>query len=43
MLRSAICSNGLFSDPERLRPGLTRQVLTERAAASFAQLAQGFA
>ena len=30
-----------FSDPERLRPGLTRQVLTERAAASFAQLAQG--
>ncbi|MYB72085.1 MAG: hypothetical protein F4X75_26710 [Gemmatimonadetes bacterium] len=29
-----------FSDPERLRPGLTRQVLTERAAASFAQLAQ---
>ena len=30
-----------FADPERLRPGLTRQVLTERAAASFAQLAQG--
>ena len=30
-----------FSDPERLRPGLTRQVLTERTAASFAQLAQG--
>ena len=30
-----------FSEPERLRPGLTRQVLTERAAASFAQLAQG--
>ena len=30
-----------FSDPKRLRPGLTQQVLTERAAASFAQLAQG--
>ena len=30
-----------FSDPERLRPGLTRQVLTERTAASFAELAQG--
>ena len=30
-----------FAEPERLRPGLTRQVLTERAAASFAQLAQG--
>ncbi len=29
-----------FSDPERLRPELTRQVLTERAAASFAKLAQ---
>ena len=29
-----------FSDPERLRPGETRQSLTERAAASFAMLAQ---
>ena len=28
-----------FSDPERLRPGETRQSLTERAAASFAKLA----
>ena len=30
-----------FSAPERLRPGETRQSLTERAAASFAALAQG--
>ena len=29
-----------FSDPERLRPGETRQSLTERAAASFAAIAQ---
>ncbi|MDE0110202.1 MAG: class I SAM-dependent DNA methyltransferase [Bryobacterales bacterium] len=29
-----------FSDPERLRPGETRQALTERVAASFASLAQ---
>ena len=29
-----------FSDPERLRPGETRQSLTERAAASFATVAQ---
>ena len=29
-----------FSDPERLRPGETRQSLTERAAESFAKLAQ---
>ena len=29
-----------FSDPERLRPGETRQSLTERAAASFAMVAQ---
>ena len=29
-----------FSDPDRLRPGETRQSLTERAAASFAALAQ---
>ena len=28
-----------FSDPERLRPGETRQALTERVAASFATLA----
>ena len=28
-----------FSDPERLRPGETRQSLTERATASFAKLA----
>ncbi|WP_342726087.1 DNA methyltransferase [Bradyrhizobium sp. B097] len=30
----------VFSDPERLRPGKTRQVLTEEAAAEFAKLAQ---
>ena len=30
-----------LSDPERLRPGETRQALTERAAAAFATLAQG--
>ena len=29
-----------FSDPERLRPGETRQSLTERVAASFASVAQ---
>ena len=29
-----------MSDPERLRPGETRQKLTERAAKTFAQLAQ---
>ena len=29
-----------FSDPERLRPDETRQSLTERAAASFATVAQ---
>ena len=29
-----------FSDPDRLRPGETRQSLTERAAASFAMVAQ---
>ena len=29
-----------FSDPERLRPGETRQALTERVAASFASVAQ---
>ena len=31
---------GAFSDPDRLRPGETRQSLTERAAASFATVAQ---
>ena len=31
---------GAMSDPERLRPGETRQALTERAAATFASLAQ---
>jgi hypothetical protein len=30
----------VFSDPERLRPGKTRQALTEEAAAEFAKLAQ---
>ena len=30
-----------LSDPERLRPGETRQELTERAAAAFADLAHG--
>ena len=30
-----------MSDPERLRPGETRQTVTERAAATFAELAQG--
>ncbi len=29
-----------LSDPERLRPGESRQALTERAAATFAELAQ---
>ena len=29
-----------MSDPERLRPGVSRQALTERAAATFAVLAQ---
>lgn len=29
----------VLSDPERLRPGLTRQALTEKAAATFAALA----
>ena len=29
-----------MSDPERLRPGETRQALTERTAATFAELAQ---
>ena len=30
-----------MSEPERLRPGETRQTVTERAAATFADLAQG--
>ena len=30
-----------LSDPERLRPGETRQALTEQAATAFASLAQG--
>lgn len=30
----------VFTDPERLRPGKTRQSLTEEAAAEFAKLAQ---
>ncbi len=30
-----------MSNPERLRPGETRQAVTERAAATFAELAQG--
>ena len=30
----------VMSDPERLKPGETRQALTERAAATFASLAQ---
>ena len=30
----------VMSDPERLRPGETRQTVTERAAATFAELAQ---
>ena len=30
-----------MSDPERLRPGVTRQTVTERAAATFAELARG--
>lgn len=30
-----------LSDPEQLRPGVTRQMLTERAAQNFARLAQG--
>jgi type II restriction/modification system DNA methylase subunit YeeA len=29
-----------FTDPDRLKPGLTRQTLTEQAAAEFARLAQ---
>ena len=30
-----------MSEPERLQPGETRQMVTERAAATFAELAQG--
>ena len=42
-LRDAATRNKLkwaLSDPERLRPGETRQALTERAAERFARLAQ---
>ena len=42
-LASAAARNKLkwaFSNPDRLRPGETRQSLTERAAASFATVAQ---
>ena len=38
--RRAICSSGRSQDPERLRPGKTRQALTEQAAESFAVVAQ---
>ncbi|CDH44951.1 class I SAM-dependent DNA methyltransferase [Candidatus Contendibacter odensensis] len=31
----------VFSDPERLKPGVTRQALTEEAAERFSNLAQG--
>jgi hypothetical protein len=30
----------VFSDPEKLKPGKTRQALTEQAAGEFAKLAQ---
>ena len=42
-LADAACRDKLkwaMSDPERLRPGETRQMVTERAAATFAELAQ---
>ena len=42
-LADAACRDKLkwaMSDPERLRPGESRQALTERAAATFAELAQ---
>ena len=42
-LTDAACRDKLkwaMSDPERLRPGESRQALTERAAATFAELAQ---
>ena len=42
-LADAACRDKLkwaMSDPERLRPGVTRQMVTERAAATFAELAQ---
>ena len=42
-LADAACRDKLawaMSDPERLRPGESRQALTERAAAAFAALAQ---
>jgi type II restriction/modification system DNA methylase subunit YeeA len=34
------CLKWVFSDPERLKPGKTRQTLTEEAAKQFASLAQ---
>jgi type II restriction/modification system DNA methylase subunit YeeA len=34
------CLKWVFSDPERLKPGKTRQTLTEEAAEQFASLAQ---
>ena len=34
------CLKAVFSDPEQLKPGTTRQMLTETAAATFAELAQ---
>ena len=43
-LADAACREKLkwaMSDPDRLRPGESRQALTERAAAAFAGLAQG--
>ena len=42
-LADAACRDKLkwaMSDPERLRPGETRQMVTERAAATFSELAQ---
>ena len=39
-LRSCQLLKWVFSDPERLKPGKTRQLLTEEAAEQFASLAQ---
>ena len=39
-LRSFRLLKWVFSDPERLKPGKTRQLLTEEAAEQFASLAQ---
>ncbi len=38
--RNAALLKWTFADPEQLKPGLTRQTLTEEAAAEFARLAQ---